>query len=154
MPSILEGDRVARGAPLRLSVVAAIFDSSGRILLTRRKDDGHWCLPAGAMDSGESASEACEREVLEETHLKVRVTKLLGVYSSPNYLCVYEDGNRWHVVDMFFDVEVIGGALALSEETTDARFFTLEETYPLNLHSPDKQRLEDAFTPIATVLLR
>jgi ADP-ribose pyrophosphatase YjhB (NUDIX family) len=44
-----------------LGCSAAIFDERGRILLTRRADNGQWCLPGGRMESGESAAEACER---------------------------------------------------------------------------------------------
>ena len=29
--------------------------SSGRILLTRRTDNGQWCLPGGRMELGESS---------------------------------------------------------------------------------------------------
>ena len=46
---------------------AVIFGKeSERVLLTRRTDNGLWCLPGGGMDAGESATEACVREVFEE----------------------------------------------------------------------------------------
>src|ERR1044071_760849 len=72
------------------------------------------------MEAGEYAAEACIREVWEETGLSVRVKRLVGVYSNPNQLVVYPDGNKVHIVVMSFEVEVIGGELGLSNETTEA----------------------------------
>ena len=91
---IIQGERVASQARLRPGASAIIFDSSReKVLLTRRSDNGRWCLPGGGMDPGESAEETCVREALEETGLQVRVTKLVGIYTSPNIMVEYADGN-------------------------------------------------------------
>ena len=75
----------------------SIFDPAGKkLLLTRRTDNGAWGLPGGAMDAGESASEGCAREVLEETGLVVRINRLIGVYSSPDMVVEYPSGDRIH----------------------------------------------------------
>ena len=47
------------------------------------------------MDPGESVTEACAREVWEETGLQGRVGKLIGVYSDPHQLVEYADSNRF-----------------------------------------------------------
>jgi ADP-ribose pyrophosphatase YjhB (NUDIX family) len=65
MTQVFYGPRLSKQGKIRLGCSAAIFDESGRILLTRRADNGQWCLPGGRMESGESAAEACEREVFE-----------------------------------------------------------------------------------------
>ena len=67
------------------------------------------------MESGESAAQACEREVWEETGLKVRVTRLIGVYSNPDQLVIYPDGNKAFFVVLSFEAEIISGELGLSE---------------------------------------
>lgn len=143
MTQILYGERIARQGKLRLGCSAAIFDEHGRILLTKRTDNGQWCLPGGGVDAGESVAEACEREVREETGLSVRVKRLVGVYSHPDQLAVYSDGNKAHVIVLHFEAEVIGGELGLSDETTDFGYFTLEEVEKLDMLGRHKERILD-----------
>lgn len=154
MPRILTGPRIGRQGVLRICCVAAILDEVGRLLLTRRRDDGFWCFPGGAMEAGESVKEACAREVVEETGLQVRIGKLRGIYSSPDYICEYEDGNRWHTVEVLFEAHIIGSALGISDETTDARFFRREDIDALSMHQPDRDRLADAFSESDEVSVR
>ena len=87
------GARIGRAGKLSPGASALIFDqSTGNVLLTRRQDNGRWCLPGGGMDPGESAAEACIREVFEETGLEVKVKRLVGIYTSPDILIEYPDG--------------------------------------------------------------
>ena len=143
MTKILYGERISRQGQLRLGCSASIFDEQGRVFLTRRADNGQWCLPGGGMESGESISEACEREVWEETGLRVRVKRLVGVYSYADQLVVYEDGNKVQVIALHFEVEIIEGQPTLSNETTDLGFFTLEEVEALEMFGRHKQRILD-----------
>ena len=144
MTQILHGDRLGKQGQLRLGCSAIIFDENKRVLLTRRTDNGQWCLPGGGMDSGESAAEACIREVMEETGLHVRVKRLVGVYSDPHQLIIYPDGNKVFVVALSFEVEIIGGELGLSNETTEVGYFTLKEMESITMLGNHKSRIEDA----------
>lgn len=145
MSQVLYGPRLGKEGELRLGCSAVIFDDSRqKVLLTQRADNGHWCLPGGHMESGESAAEACEREVFEETGLKVRATRLLGVYSNPDQLVIYKDRNKAFFVVLNFEVEVLEGTPGLSEETTAFGWFTLAEMETLPIHANHKSRVEDA----------
>src|SRR5688500_20363289 len=53
MTKVLYGERISRQGKLRLGCSAAIFDEAGRIFLTRRADNGQWCLPGGGMERSE-----------------------------------------------------------------------------------------------------
>lgn len=142
---VLYGPRLGREGKIRFGCSAVIFDETRtKVLLTRRADNGLWCVPGGAMESGESAAEACEREVFEETGLKVRVKRIVGVYSNPDQLIVYPDGNKVHIVVLGFEAEIIGGELGLSNETTEAGFFSLTEIEDMPMHGKHKERVEDA----------
>ncbi|PKB84258.1 MAG: NUDIX hydrolase [SAR202 cluster bacterium Io17-Chloro-G9] len=145
MSELIQGERVARGATLRPGASALIFDQGReRVLLTRRVDNGLWCLPGGGMDAGESAEETCIRETLEETGLKVRVTKLVGVYTSPDITIQYAEGNRTQPVTFSFEAEIIGGELGLSEETTAFGYFPVDQLDTVDLWAHQRQRIVDA----------
>ena len=48
--------------------------------MVRETADGRWTLPGGWIDLGESPAYAAEREVLEETGMKVTAEKLAAVF--------------------------------------------------------------------------
>lgn len=154
MTQTLYGDRLGKQGKLRLGCSAIIFDENKLVLLTRRTDNGQWCLPGGGIDSGESAAEACIREVWEETGLHVRVKRLVGVYSNPNQLVVYPDGNKAFVVALSFEAEIVGGELGLSAETTDAGFFTLKEMETMSMLGNHRSRVEDALLDQAEAFIK
>lgn len=140
------GERIAREATVMVGASALILDQAGeRVLLTRRTDNGRWCLPGGRMDPGESLAETCVREVREETGLEVEVVRLIGLYSSPDVLVVYADGNRRQIVSAHFLVRVVGGTLGLSDETTEANYFGQDELGALDLMEHHRPRIADSF---------
>jgi 8-oxo-dGTP diphosphatase len=62
-------------------VGAVVHDTQGRLLVVRRGREpsrGLWSLPGGRIEPGETAAQALEREVLEETGLRVRAGEPLG----------------------------------------------------------------------------
>lgn len=145
--TVVFGDRVSKEGKLRLGCSAAIFDQHReKILLTRRTDNGQWCLPGGAIEAGESVSEACAREVWEETGLRVQVTRLTGVYSDPNKLVVYPDGHKAHIVALSFEAEIISGAPGASNEVTEWGYFSLEEMSNMEMLGGHLERIRDIFT--------
>ena len=143
MTQILYGDRISKQGKIRLGCSAAIFDEQRRVLLTKRNDNGQWCLPSGGLEPGESAAEACEREVLEEIGLGVVVKRLVGVYSHPDQLTVYSETDKFQIVAIHFEAEITGGTLGLSDETSDFGYFTMEEIDGLEMLGRHKERILD-----------
>ncbi|HEU0020965.1 MAG TPA: NUDIX domain-containing protein [Dehalococcoidia bacterium] len=155
MSNLIQGERVGRQGKLRPGASAIIFDYARQsVLLTRRTDNGRWCLPGGGMDPGESADETCVREVLEETGLEVRVTRLVGIYTSPNILVEYPDGNKIQPVAFSFEAEVIGGELGLSDETTDYGYISVAELDTVDLMEHHRQRIDDALKNLPAAVFR
>ncbi len=69
-----------------LTTDCVVFDDRGRVLLIRRKYppfQGGYALPGGFVEIGERTDDACRRELIEETGLKVGDLRLIGVYSDP-----------------------------------------------------------------------
>ena len=129
-----------------VAATAAIFDAGGqKLLLTRRADNGRWCLPGGQLEPGESAAEGCARETPQETGLAIRLTRLIGVYSRPHQVAAYPDGHRYQVVALIFAAAVAGGQPRLSAETTAWGWFGPDELDSLDLMEHHRQRLPDIF---------
>jgi ADP-ribose pyrophosphatase YjhB (NUDIX family) len=146
MVKVLSGNRIGREGRLGIGCSAFVFDAKReKVLLLQRTDDGKWAVPGGAMVAGESLSEACEREVFEETGLKVRVKRLLSVYTSPHRLLTYPDGNKWQPVNLHFEVEIVNGNLIVNEEASSFGFYSFAETDGLNMHGMDRMRVRDGF---------
>lgn len=155
MSKLIFGERIGRGALLRVGSAAVIFDETRqKVLLTQRTDNGRWCLPGGMMEPGESAAEGCVREVWEETGLQVVVKRLLGIYTSPHHITVYSDGNRVQYASFCFETEVIGGELGLSNETTAYGYFSRGEIDELDLMEHHIERVADAFANELTPFIR
>lgn len=147
MPTqIIKGDRVGRQGRLRVGCSGALFDEKReKVLLTRRSDNGLWCLPGGGMDPGENAAETCVRELLEETGLRVEVTRLIGVYSSPDWLVEYPDGNKVQIVALSFEVKALDGQMRPNNEVKEFGYFSLADLPALELMQNHYQRIVDAF---------
>jgi ADP-ribose pyrophosphatase YjhB (NUDIX family) len=149
------GDRIGRTARLMPGCAAVIWDETHeRILLTRRTDNGRWCLPGGAMEAGESAAECCTREVWEETGLTVEIGRLIGVYSTPHRINEYADGNRMQLLALSFVAVPLSGTLSLSNETTEVGYFTPAEIAALDLIDSHRERVDDALAGQAAAFVR
>ncbi len=146
MTQILYGDRVGKQGKIRVGCSAIIFNDEGSFLLTRRSDNGQWCLPSGGLEPGESVEETCMREVFEETGLHVRIKRLVGIYSNHNQLVIYSESDKFQIVAIHFETEITGGVLGLSDETTDFGFFSLDETEEIDLIQSHRERVLDSVT--------
>ena len=106
---------------------AVVVDGEGRILLQRRSDSGKWALPGGAMDIGETFAQSVVREVREETGFDVRIERIVGIYSDPGHVFAYDDGEVRQEFNICLAATIIGGEVAVSSESTDVLFFSLDE---------------------------
>ncbi|HEY7008269.1 MAG TPA: NUDIX domain-containing protein [Jatrophihabitantaceae bacterium] len=108
---------------------AIVFDATGRLLVVRRGRPpalGAWSIPGGRCEPGESAVQACVREVAEETGLVVEVQRRAGrVERAAPHGAVYD------IED--FVCAARGGTLAAADDAADARWVSSAELGALPL---------------------
>ncbi|MFC1403348.1 MULTISPECIES: NUDIX hydrolase [Streptacidiphilus] len=105
-----------------MSVAGVIVDDRGHALLVQRRDNGHWEPPGGVLEPGETIPDALQREVLEETGIKIALpATLTGVYKNMTRL----------IIAMVFRCEAIDGDLTTGDETRALRWATRDEVTDL-----------------------
>ena len=119
----------------RLCVDLVIRSDNGIVLVKRDIPPckGKWHLPGGTVLFGEKLEQAVERVAREETGLKVRIRKLLGVKQ-------YSRRSAFgHAISIVYLVERIGGKLRGNKYGRDVRIFSKP---PKNMIAEQKQMLE------------
>lgn len=111
----------------KLDTRAAIF-KDGKILLVH-ENNGTWALPGGWVDVLESVGSNTIKEVKEETGLDVRNQKIIAIqdrnqHNTPSY--------AYGICKVFVLCELIGGEFKENTETTEIKYFSLDEI-PQNL---------------------
>jgi len=128
-----------------VAAVAFVQDSDGRVLLIQRSDNDLWALPGGAQDVGETVSAAAERETLEETGYRVTVTDLIGVYSDPQHVIAYDDGEVRQQFALSFRADLVDGQLATSDETPNVAWVSRCDLDRYRIHPSIRLRIEHGF---------
>lgn len=103
----------------RLAVDILIRTGRGIVLVQRKNEPfkGRWAIPGGFVEYGERVEEAAIREAEEETGLKVKLKRLIGIYSDP------DRDPRGHVVSICYLAEPIGGRLRAASDADRVRVF-------------------------------
>lgn len=102
--------------------VGAVVVDEGRVLLIRRGNEpmkGHWSLPGGMLELGESLTNGVAREVREETGLSVEPVELIELLDR-----IHREGERvrYHYVIADYLCRVAGGALRAASDVDAARW--------------------------------
>jgi len=102
--------------------VGAVVVHQGRVLLVRRGREplkGHWTVPGGVLEVGESLAEGVAREVKEETGLDVEPIELVELLDRIHR----EEGRvRYHYVIADYLCRVMGGELAAASDAGEVRW--------------------------------
>ncbi|MCX6776714.1 MAG: NUDIX hydrolase [Candidatus Micrarchaeota archaeon] len=112
---------------MRPTTVDAVIIGRGSILLVKRRFDpykGLWAIPGGFVEEGETAEQAAARETFEETGVRIKVTKLLGVYSDPKR-------DPRGTVSVAFIAKALSNEAKGGDDAEEAKWFKLSEIPPL-----------------------
>jgi ADP-ribose pyrophosphatase YjhB (NUDIX family) len=102
--------------------IGAVIVEDGRVLLVRRGHEplkGHWSLPGGVLEVGESLHAGLVREVKEETGLTVEPIELIELLDR-----IHRDGERirYHYVIADYLCRIAGGALQAASDADEVRW--------------------------------
>jgi 8-oxo-dGTP pyrophosphatase MutT (NUDIX family) len=120
-----------------------VVNDEGAILLQRRRDTGQWALPGGAQDIGESAAQCAVRECKEETGILAEITGLLGVYSEPQHIVAYTDGEIRQQFEVAYVGRPIGGEPTVNDEADGVRWVRPEDLDRYDIHPSMRQQIGD-----------
>lgn len=124
----------------KLDTRAAIFEGD-RILLVH-ENDGTWCLPGGWCDVNISAAENVVKEAKEEAGLDVTADLVIAVQDREKHnRPVYAN----KICKIFFLCTVTGGEFVPNSETTETRYFGLEELPDLATAKVTKEQIRMCF---------
>ena len=102
--------------------VGAVIVKEGQVLLVQRGREplkGHWSLPGGLIEVGESLQAGVVREVKEETGLEVEPVELIELLDR-----IHHDGDRvrYHYVIADYLCRVSGGVLQAASDADAVRW--------------------------------
>lgn len=122
---------------------AAIIDSSGRMLLIERADNETWAMPGGYLEVGETPAEGAVREAHEETGVRCRPLRLVGLYDSR--ICGSITAHHLYMVTVLCElISTTFDEPSHGNEVLGNGWFT-EEGLPSNLCPGHQMRSRDAF---------
>jgi 8-oxo-dGTP pyrophosphatase MutT (NUDIX family) len=124
-----------------VAVTAFVQDRAGRILMIRRTDNDLYAIPGGALELGETLTQTVQREVMEETGIAVEVTGLIGVYSDPEHVIEFTDGEVRQEFSICFRAKPAGGDLRTSDESKEVLWVAPADLDALNIHPSIRLRI-------------
>jgi 8-oxo-dGTP diphosphatase len=129
----------------RLGVGAVIFKEN-RVLLVLRSNppaQHQWAIPGGRVELGETLKAAAEREVLEETRIRIRAGKPIYTFDAIDR----DDAGRvrYHYVIVDLDAEYISGEPIPDDDARDARWISAEDIQKLPVNRVTRRLLSEIY---------
>jgi 8-oxo-dGTP pyrophosphatase MutT (NUDIX family) len=117
-------------------------DGAIEIVLVHRPAYDDWSFPKGKLLRGESEPDAALREVEEETGLRCRLTREVGIIA-------YRDSRGRSKTVRYWEMDPVGGVLAPANEIDDARWVALGDAAGELTYARDRELLLGS--PVANV---
>lgn len=112
-----------------------------KILLIQERADGHWAMPGGWADLGNTPASVAEREVWEESGFRVKAEKVVAVIDA-NRIQPFE---FYHAYKIIFLCTLLGGEPRISHETLAVEFFDPDNLPSLSVYRTNENMLREVF---------
>jgi len=98
--------------------VCAIVVKNNAVLMVQHKsrDQIYWITPGGGLEFDETIPQAAEREVLEETHVKVKFEKIICISDFFAHRVLKNHPKKLHIIDIFVKAKYISGEVKLGRD--------------------------------------
>jgi ADP-ribose pyrophosphatase len=129
----------------RVAVGAVVFKGERVLLVKRGKapSAGTWAIPGGSVGLGETLRLAAEREVLEETGVRIRAGEPVLTFET---IETDPDGQvRFHYVIVDLAAEHLGGEPQAASDADEARWVSAADLQRLNVNRRTRELLKDRF---------
>ena len=122
--------------------VGAVVFKDDRVLLVRRGKAparGQWAIPGGSVLLGETLQAAAEREIWEETGIRIAAGK--PVYTFDVVDRDAKNRIRYHYVIVDLEATYRSGAVRPGDDALEARWVTAHELNEMEVSPPTRQLL-------------
>jgi ADP-ribose pyrophosphatase YjhB (NUDIX family) len=126
------------------SVNVVVVNDQDEVLLIHRSDNDNWAVPGGAIDLGESMTQAAVRETREETGIDCEVTGLVGIYTDPKHVILYtSNGEARQEFSIVVTARPLGGEPTPSDESTEVRWVSRADIQGYTMDRSMSMRVRD-----------
>ncbi|WP_110078955.1 NUDIX hydrolase [Actinokineospora spheciospongiae] len=125
-----------------VAVTAYVVNSEGDLLLIRRTDNDRYAIPGGALELGETLTQAVVRETKEETGVDVEVAGIIGIYSDPAHVIEFTDGEVRQEFSICFRATPVDGQIRTSDESKEVIWVNPARIDELSIHPSIRLRIQ------------
>lgn len=125
----------------KVDVRGAIFKGN-EILLVKEKLDNKWSMPGGWADVGLSIKENVVKEAMEEAGAEIEPKRIIAVLDRQKHI---NDDFPYSIYKIFVECDFIKGKHIGNIETSEARFFRLDNLPELSAGRNTKEQVELCF---------
>ena len=128
-----------------LGVGAIVFQGTSILMVERagKPLKGYWSLPGGLVETGETLEAAIQREILEETGLRIRPLRMFELFQ--RIMRDRENRPEYHYVLVDYICEVTGGRLRAADDASRAEWVERKQLRHLQITEGTLDVIERAY---------
>lgn len=129
----------------QIGIGAVVFHQQRVLLVKRAKPPcaHQWTIPGGRVRAGETLQQAAEREIMEETSVRIRANQPVYTFELIEHSANGELAFHYVIIDL--DADYIDGTPRPGDDALDAHWFRADELAGINLNQATEKLLRDYY---------